>query len=110
MGVPAGVRGNDGVVTGSPMWGASGHELAELDELLGRPAWHAQAACRSRPEVDFFPPKGRLPTEALEVCLSCPVRADCRDWALEQGYELIGVWGGLSTKERIRLLRRRRAT
>ena len=65
-----------------------------LDELMARPAWHADAACRERPTAMFFPEAGEQSDEALAVCSSCLVAGECRAWALEQGPELAGVWGG----------------
>jgi WhiB family redox-sensing transcriptional regulator len=46
------------------------------------------------------------PTEpARRICADCPVKAECREYALAQG-EQFGIWGGLTAGER---QRRRRA-
>lgn len=45
------------------------------------PDWQTDAACRRRPDVDFFDP--RQQRAALDICARCPVLIDCRHWALE---------------------------
>lgn len=77
---------------------------ALLFELLagGRPAWQADAACREHPEVTWFSTHSSHQREAKEICGSCLVLEECRSWALSQGPTLVGVWGGLSTRERRR--------
>jgi WhiB family redox-sensing transcriptional regulator len=59
----------------------------------------------------FFPPptterkKEKLARErrAKDICQSCPVLGECREYAL-QIREPHGVWGGLSENERRSLL------
>ncbi|MDP9403226.1 MAG: WhiB family transcriptional regulator [Actinomycetota bacterium] len=63
----------------------------------------AAAACRDRPEVDFFPDSPRRGTPpdvapALAVCFACPVQAPCRAYALDHGE--LGVWGGTTDRHR----------
>jgi WhiB family redox-sensing transcriptional regulator len=83
--------------------------LAELSHLLAdAPSWHADAACRETPGVNFFPDKGAAGEPAKAVCGRCLVRADCLAWALEQLDLLAGIWAGTSGRDR-RLLRARRA-
>lgn len=71
--------------------------------------WRHDAACRdSDPEL-FFPIGNTGPAllqieQAKQVCRTCPVIADCLQWALDTGQEA-GVWGGASEDER-RLMRR----
>jgi WhiB family transcriptional regulator, redox-sensing transcriptional regulator len=80
-----------------------GDELGEVGlllELLNRPAWHSEAACRQHPEVDFFPARASAAGPAKAVCAVCPLRAECREWALAQPRNLDGVWGGLSRQDR----------
>lgn len=44
------------------------------------------------------------------ICDACPVRAECRDWALATR-EPYGIWGGLDEEERRRIrVRDRRAS
>jgi WhiB family redox-sensing transcriptional regulator len=46
--------------------------------------------------------------DAIDVCMSCPVRAECLEYSLRHGsdFSVYGVWGGMVEGER-RLLRRR---
>ncbi len=74
-----------------------------LDALRCRPPWMASAACRDRPEVDFFPdsPRRGIPPDvapALAVCFACPVQEQCRAYALEHGEA--GVWGATTDRDR----------
>ena len=75
---------------------------ADLLDLIagGRPAFHADAACREHPELTWFPDKGDDLTAARAVCSTCLVLGECRSWALAQGGGLVGLWGGLSGQER----------
>lgn len=73
--------------------------------LLQRPSWHARAACRGQGIGKWFPTKGQPAAPAVEVCESCPVRTECRAYALEVGPELDGVWAGTTPMSR-RALRR----
>jgi WhiB family redox-sensing transcriptional regulator len=81
----------------SDEWSNFGYLL----ELLYRaPDWHADAACKEHPEVNFFPKRGDDGRQAKGVCAGCLVRTECADWALEQGSELKGIWGGMSELDR----------
>jgi WhiB family redox-sensing transcriptional regulator len=65
--------------------------------------WRADALCaQTDPEV-FFPERGGSPAAAKAVCRVCPVRVSCLAFALAAG-EVFGVWGGLTARERRRLL------
>lgn len=78
---------------------------------VARPAWHAEAACVDEPLDVFFPTRGASLARARAICATCPVRAQCLDEALEfdrSRYELPGVWGGTSPRQR-RQLRKERA-
>lgn len=80
-------------------------DMFTLDELLAqRPAWHADAACRQHPEVNYFPTLGENTAPAKQVCAGCPVRAECLAEALQDSHT-VGVWGGTSERERRRLRR-----
>ena len=76
--------------------------------------WRHRAACRDVDPELFFPIGETGPAllqieEARVVCLRCPVRRECLDWALEPGNGVTdGVWGGLSEEERRQLRRRGR--
>jgi len=80
---------------------------ANVDEvyaLLARPAWHADAACREHPEIDFFPSRGQSTASAKKVCAGCLVREECLGAAMHWR-EKHGIWGGLSERERRRARR-----
>ena len=93
--------------------GTSSDTLPWVYELLERPAWHAQAACRGQGPEAWYPRKGAvLRPETLRLCAACPVAAECRDAGLTENH---GVWGGLRAVDRGGLRRRagvtlRRAT
>ncbi|MGA1589116.1 MAG: WhiB family transcriptional regulator [Ilumatobacteraceae bacterium] len=69
--------------------------------------WIKRGACRGEPLEFFFPPSGRRPTQALEICARCPVRADCLEYALAN-HQHWGVWGGMTERQRFDEKRRRR--
>ena len=73
--------------------------------------WQEAAACRGLDSEVFFhpdnergPSRRRREQNAKRVCAHCPVRGTCLAWALRTR-EPYGVWGGLSTDERERLIR-----
>ena len=73
----------------------------------GDGSWRRRAACHGLPPEVFFPPEegeGRstawTPEPAQAVCAACPVRLDCRAWALATRQKH-GVWGGM-TEEQLR--------
>ena len=76
-----------------------------LFALFQRPAWQADAACREHPEIDWFPTMGNNLAVAKRVCAGCLVRNPCQQWAVPQGSQLHGIWGGLSQRERIQMKR-----
>jgi len=67
-------------------------------------SWWRRGACRAVPTEVFFPGRGEATEPAKEVCRACPVRAECRDYAVPVA-ELKGIWGGLAEVERQRLRR-----
>lgn len=61
---------------------------------------NGRPACADADPEMFF---GTRPTrEARAICLSCPVREGCLDWALQLP-EKWGVWGGLGEQARRRI-------
>ncbi len=69
--------------------------------------WRQQAACRNANPDLFFPVGTTGPAiEQIEaakaVCLECPVRAHCLEFALSTNQDS-GVWGGTSEEERRKL-------
>ncbi|WP_114855579.1 WhiB family transcriptional regulator [Brachybacterium sp. YJGR34] len=85
-------------------------ELSLLD-LVGQDSedaeltWQERALCAQTDPEAFFPEKGGSTREAKKVCVSCEVRAECLEYALEND-ERFGIWGGLSERERRKLKRR----
>jgi WhiB family redox-sensing transcriptional regulator len=76
--------------------------------FLTHQAWTANALCAQTDPETFYPDQGQPTQPAKAVCLSCPVRAECLEYALVNK-EPFGVWGGLSERERRSLLRKRAA-
>ena len=70
-----------------------------LDELVNRPAWHRQAACRGVGTAMFFPTRGERIEPATAICGVCTVREECLGAALEH-WDTRGVWGGMSERGR----------
>ncbi len=72
-------------------------------------AWRAKGACRGSDPMIFYPPSDddALAAPAKAICAGCPVRQSCLEFALSTR-EKHGVWGGLTERERRRLLRQRR--
>ena len=66
--------------------------------------WMEEAACKGQPTETFFPHAGSSIFRARALCLGCPVRSQCLDYALAD-YELSGVWGGTTERERERIRR-----
>jgi len=65
--------------------------------------WRMRAACAEIGHQPFFPEGTSWPRisyePALKVCRSCPVQAECLEWALAAD-ERYGVWGGKTPEER----------
>jgi WhiB family transcriptional regulator, redox-sensing transcriptional regulator len=84
-----------------------------MDATTG-PSWQHYAACRGADASHFFAPnyfekrsqKNAREALAKALCVRCPVRVDCLEYALEirEGH---GIWGGLNEMERRALLRER---
>ncbi|GAA3522513.1 WhiB family redox-sensing transcriptional regulator [Streptosporangium album] len=65
--------------------------------------WRDFARCGEVHPETFFPEQGCSPKAAKRICRRCEVRAECLEYALQRG-EPCGVWGGLTERERRRLL------
>lgn len=72
--------------------------------FTGPLTWTTEAACHGQTRL-FFAPAGERPearavreSAARNVCRSCPVLLECRDWARE--HREYGFWGGESEEER----------
>ena len=85
----------------SPSWAVQPMAPGNVDDD-GELSWQADALCAQTDPEAFFPEKGGSTREAKKVCLSCDVRAECLEYALEND-ERFGIWGGLSERERRRV-------
>ncbi|MGH9042027.1 MAG: WhiB family transcriptional regulator [Acidimicrobiia bacterium] len=72
-------------------------------------AWRTKGSCRGSDSMVFYPPADddTLAAPAKRICADCPVRQPCLEFALATR-EKHGVWGGLTERERRRVLRQRR--
>jgi WhiB family transcriptional regulator, redox-sensing transcriptional regulator len=70
-----------------------------IDTTADELSWQERALCAQTDPEAFFPEKGGSTRDAKKVCVSCDVRADCLEYALEHD-ERFGIWGGLSERER----------
>ena len=76
--------------------------------------WQAKAACRGPQAAVFFPPshferkdeKEARESRAKSICMGCPVRSACLDYAVGIR-EPHGIWGGLNELERKQLIAKR---
>jgi len=68
--------------------------------------WRQHAACTGADSRVFFPDEHRRSDslEARTICMSCPVVEQCLDDALTNK-EPFGIWGGLTSRDRLRLTR-----
>jgi WhiB family redox-sensing transcriptional regulator len=87
-------------------------------QIVAARRWKLNAACaESDPDTWFPTTDGDSPLTEVEdhgraitakrVCMTCLVRNECLQEALDRK-EQHGIWGGLTTKERNRLLRGKR--
>lgn len=67
--------------------------------------WQDDANCLGVDPDLFFPERGASTRKAKEVCRGCFVRADCLEFALQNNE--LGIWGGLTERERRRIRRQR---
>ncbi|MCU1488256.1 MAG: hypothetical protein JWN67_5002 [Actinomycetia bacterium] len=68
-----------------------------LADIINRPAWTAQAACRGRSDIDWQRPDPE--PAALDICRTCPVIKPCTLHAYQR--REIGTWGGMSDRARL---------
>jgi len=70
--------------------------------MSSRDEWMADGLCQQVDGEVWYPEKGSSNRDAKRVCLACPVKAECLQYALDND-EQFGVWGGLSSAERRKL-------
>ena len=72
-------------------------------------SWRQRGACRGLDPAIFYPASEEEADEAKAICATCPVQQLCLEHALTNR-ERDGVWGGMTEKERRRIIRQRRKT
>ena len=79
--------------------------------LLVSTHWRQYARCLGADPEIFYPASDshEAADAAKAVCMVCPVREPCLEHAIT-AREKQGVWGGLTERERRRLVRQRRRT
>jgi len=78
-------------------------ELARLSDEIGD-----NLPCRQAPDAYFATQQeGHLTVMAKKACEACPIKIPCGTYALKHN-EIDGVWGGMTTTERIRIRRGRK--
>jgi WhiB family redox-sensing transcriptional regulator len=77
---------------------AAGADVA-ASGLAAELEWQDEGLCAQTDPEAFFPEKGGSTKEAKRICMACPVRVPCLDYALAHD-ERFGIWGGLSERER----------
>jgi WhiB family redox-sensing transcriptional regulator len=70
-----------------------------LASLVARPAWQADAACRTAPVRWFFPVRGEDVRPAKALCAACPVAVECARFSEDEEH---GIWAGTSGRARRR--------
>ena len=87
-------------------------ERSRTTKTVSGPAaqkWRAIGLCKGSDTMVFYPPSDddSLAEEAKTICSMCAVKKPCLEFALNTR-EKHGVWGGLTERERRRVLRQRR--
>ncbi|MDP8928439.1 MAG: WhiB family transcriptional regulator [Actinomycetota bacterium] len=66
--------------------------------------WMDRAGCRDQDPEAFFVRGAAQSRKAVRICQRCVVRDLCLNYAVEHEIDL-GIWGGLTERQRRRLLR-----
>lgn len=64
--------------------------------------WFQLAACRGADTAIFFLEIGVFPAAAKRICGTCPVVAECDEYAHKFGAQLVGVFAGKTRNDRTR--------
>jgi WhiB family redox-sensing transcriptional regulator len=100
-----GGMGPQGVMSGTEiMGGAKAERLSAGDIGVGAPraSWMALGKCRDMDPALFFPSDGVGVQDAQRICVICPMKIPCLEYALDNRIDN-GVWGGMSERERRRI-------
>lgn len=80
-------------------------EMAPFDApVLEERPWAVFSACRSADPALFFGATRDDERAAVRICGTCTVKDECLSFAVETR-ERFGVWGGMTERQRKRLLR-----
>jgi WhiB family redox-sensing transcriptional regulator len=73
--------------------------------------WRSRSACEGLDPDIFYPASedDAASAPAKSICETCPVKEPCLEHALNNR-EREGVWGGMTERERRRMVRQRRKT
>jgi len=69
--------------------------------------WRQYARCLGADPDVFYPGADDPADEAKAICMICPVREPCLEYAIT-AREKDGIWGGATARERRRMIRQRR--
>ena len=104
---------------GSVTWpdGAESAAIAAfLTALTGPPAgyrWQDDASCAGSFPDAWFPSRGDPTAMARKICRACPVKTECREYAMEHQPEDrrndYGIWGDTSALQRHKIRKEREA-
>lgn len=62
--------------------------------------WQEQAGCRGSDPEAFVPSgSGRPRREAKQICATCPVHRECKEFVLSSPWRPFGTWAGMSQRE-----------
>jgi len=90
-------------------WRSQQRETTISQPDFDRNGWREHANCKGINPNLFHPEQGgsgRDVDAAKAVCSVCTVRQECLDYALDN-YEMFGIWGGTSERQRRRIRHRR---
>lgn len=68
--------------------------------------WMSEGICSQVDGDLWFPEKGSSTAPAKRICMGCPVRERCLEWALDNN-ERFGVYGGKSERDRRKIAKER---
>ena len=77
--------------------------LADLADMAAATAWMGDGLCSGADPESWFPERGAPAGPAKRICHACPARAACLAYALDEEIPF-GIFGGLTARERRRLL------
>lgn len=78
-----------------------------LNAIRSYDSWMEEALCAQVDPDMWFPPVGERGTEAKKICMRCPVREQCLDYALNASENPYGIWGGVGQHNRNAMRRER---